>query len=140
MAHCTRFLCKVIMEPQKILIVEDDRIISLFTSRLLSEKGFDVVGVIATGEEAVLIAEEKKPDLILMDIILEGEMDGIETVRVIHKKKYVPVIYLTANTDEITYGRAMNTRLSGFMSKPFGKNELVSSVKAVLDGKSLLKQ
>jgi CheY-like chemotaxis protein len=116
---------------KKILIVEDDYTISFFTKSVLSSMGFSQVISVTSGEEAVIIVESFKPDLILMDILLEGKLDGIETAAIIQKKNIIPVIYLTANSDVETFDKAQATDCRGFIKKPFMPAELASCIKKV---------
>jgi PAS domain S-box-containing protein len=110
--------------PKRILIVEDERLISLDLSRRLPKLGYEVCAIVATGEEAVQKAAELKPDLVLMDICLRGEMDGIQAAELIRSKGDLPVVYLSANSDEMTLNRAKLTRPSSYLLKPFKEREL----------------
>jgi len=107
-----------------ILIVEDESLIALDLSRRLPKLGYEVCGIVATGEEAVAKAAELKPDLVLMDICLRGKMDGIEAGGIIRDRQDLPVIYLTANSDEMTLKRAKLSRPSSYLLKPFKEREL----------------
>ncbi|RZM18936.1 MAG: response regulator, partial [Pedobacter sp.] len=80
----------------KILVVEDEMIIAAKISMLLSNLGYEVTGILPRGEEAILHIEENQPDIILLDINLKGELDGIQTAAIIQQKN-IPVIFLTAN-------------------------------------------
>ena len=88
------------MINNKILIVEDEAIIALEIEDRLITMGFQICGIASTGENAVLLVEEKVPDLILMDIKLRGEMSGIEAAKIIDEKFNIPLIFLTAFMDE----------------------------------------
>ncbi|MGK7370093.1 MAG: response regulator, partial [Candidatus Halalkalibacterium sp. M3_1C_030] len=90
----------------KILIVEDDRLISLMLSKMVQKMGHEVLAVHAQGEQAVISTDELPVDLILMDIMLEGSIDGIEAMQEIQTKHDIPVIYITGNSDESTKTRA----------------------------------
>lgn len=120
-------------ENTKILIVEDDYTISFFTTTLLEKRGFKDIAVVTTGEEAVDLAVSMKPDLILMDILLDGDIDGIDAATEIQKKQNIPVIYMTANTDSETYGRAQKTYSKGFIRKPFMPADLFSCIEDSLN-------
>tara|TARA_R110002096_G_scaffold39845_6_gene108699 strand:- start:10233 stop:10589 length:357 start_codon:yes stop_codon:yes gene_type:complete len=117
---------------KNILIVEDDMIISLVVENMVRELGHQVIGKAVSGEEAIELALEKKPDLILMDIRLKGEMDGIEAVERIKKEMIVSVIYLTGNSDKLNYDRAKNTNFTDLIVKPFTINDLSNSLKLVV--------
>lgn len=115
-----------------ILVVEDEMVISLEISATLRRLGYEVVGQAITGEDAVRLAEEADPDLILMDIRLKGEMDGIEAASRIREKNDRPVIFLTAHSDEVTLERAIAVSPSGYLIKPFKDRELYSSIELAL--------
>ncbi len=108
----------------KILIVEDESVIAFDLSRRLPKLGYEVCAIISTGEEAAQKTAELKPDLVLMDICLRGEMDGIAAAQVIRRQNDVPVIFLTANSDEMTLKRAKLSRPSSYLLKPFKEREL----------------
>ena len=88
------------MSKYNILVVEDESIVSKDIQQSLKKLGYNIVGAAATGEKAVVLANETKPDLVLMDIMLKGEMSGIDTAEKIKETLNVPVIYLTAYADE----------------------------------------
>ncbi len=113
---------------KKILIVEDDRIIVLDLTKKLSKIGFDIAGTADTGMEAVKKAEKLKPDLILMDIGLSGEMDGIEAAAEIKKKYSVPVVFLTAGDDDATIQRALEIEPDGYIKKPISEAILKTTI------------
>ena len=97
------------MKKQKILIIEDEPLIALDIQSKLEIKGYKVCDIGISAEEAVEMTKKHNPDLILMDIILNGEKDGITAVEEIKEKYEIPIVYLTANSDEKTYRRAMKT-------------------------------
>jgi CheY-like chemotaxis protein len=94
------------MNPIKILIVEDEQLVADDLRETLEHLGYNVPALVASGEEAISIAETLQPDLVLMDIRLEGEMDGIEASLEIQSRFNLPVVYLTANADRATLERA----------------------------------
>ena len=94
----------------KILIVEDEMIIGAKISMLLSDLGYEIAGIIPTGEKAISQIRNNRPDMILMDIQLKGKLDGIETARIIQESDDIPIIYLTANADDSHFNRAKSTR------------------------------
>src|SRR5687767_9404080 len=112
------------MAASRILIVEDENIVALDIENALRDFRYDVLPVASSGEEAVRLAQERKPDLVLMDIRLRGRMDGIEAARLIHDRLDIPVIFLTAHTDEGTLQRAKSSEAFGYIVKPFEKQEL----------------
>ncbi|MGE5498303.1 MAG: response regulator [Syntrophothermus sp.] len=116
------------MEPYQIMIVEDERIVAADLEETLREFGYSVVGVVNSGEKAVQQAALLKPDLILMDVMLKGKANGIETAGMINEESSIPVIYITANGDNSTFRTALDTNPFGYLLKPFKKNELRSSL------------
>jgi CheY-like chemotaxis protein len=115
-----------------ILIVEDEIIVSMEIQERLKRLGYGVCDAVSTGEEAIEKAGEKRPDLVLMDIRLEGEMDGIEAAQAIQKRFNIPVVYLTANSDDKTLLRAKLTEPFGFILKPFHERDLHSNIEMAL--------
>lgn len=103
---------------KKILIVEDEAIPALNIKMTLKDQGYDIVDIAVTGEEAVELAGQTMPDLVLMDIALAGEMDGIEAAGLILKQFKVPILYITAHADKDTVARAWETNPVGFLEKP----------------------
>lgn len=112
----------------KILIVEDEALIALDIKQKLIELGHDVVGIIDNGEEAIRVAEEKKPDIILMDIVIKGDFNGIETARRIKEKQKVAIIYLTAYDSPSVMAQANTTNPDGYLLKPFDDSKLQNVV------------
>ncbi|MGO9015609.1 MAG: response regulator [Dissulfurispiraceae bacterium] len=112
------------MEKKKIMIVEDEGLVALKIKKDVERMGYDVLNVFASGEEALEGIQAARPDLILMDIKLQGEMDGIGTADHISEKYDVPVIYLTAHSEEETLRRAKITGPYGFLLKPVNEKEL----------------
>lgn len=119
-------------EKSKVLIVEDEAIVSLDISRRLEKLGYEVVGTVASGDEALSIAHSNPPDLVLMDINIQGELDGIETAEKIYAEHNVPVIYLTAYGGESILQRAKQTRPFGYILKPFKERELRAAIEIAL--------
>lgn len=120
------------MGKRRILVVEDKPNESKFIQLQLESLGYEVCGATATGEEAIELAEKEKPDLILTDIILSGELDGIKAAERIQNKLHVPIIYLTAYADEELLQRAKITEPYGYILKPFEQRELHCSVEIAL--------
>lgn len=113
-------------------MVEDETIVALDLQNSLKILGYEVVGTAANGPDAIARANQTRPDLVLMDIILQGEMDGIEAAEIIHSQLNIPIIFLTASTDENTLQRAKITEPFGFMIKPFEERELHSHIEIAL--------
>lgn len=111
-------------EKGKVLIVEDDMLLSMVEERLIKKLGYDVVGKVTQGAEAVDKVSELDPDIIVMDISLKGEMDGIETMEVIRKNSSVPVIYLSGSGDRYSYERAKKTGFTDYLTKPVTSGDL----------------
>ena len=120
------------MENSRILIVEDQNIIALDLKNRLTSLGYTVPAMLAYGEEAVARAEELRPDLVLMDIVLKGEMDGVQAAEQIQKRRDLPIIYLTAHSDEQTLQRATITEPYGYILKPFEDRELHMAIEMAL--------
>lgn len=116
------------MNVKSIFIVEDERIVALDLQYRLARLGHEITGSVATGEEALLQLEKVKPDLILMDIKLAGEIDGIDLAGIIHKRYGLPVIFVTAYSDEKTLARVKASGACGFIIKPFTDEELQATI------------
>ncbi|MEX2604177.1 MAG: response regulator [Gracilimonas sp.] len=116
---------------KKILIVEDDMIISLVVENMIKKLGHTLVGKATSGDEAIELAMEHEPDIVLMDIRLKGEMDGIEAIIRIKKQIKTEVIYLTGNSDKVNYERAKATAFVDLISKPFTLGELTRSLELI---------
>jgi PAS domain S-box-containing protein len=119
--------------PAKILVVEDEGIVAKDIENRLQKFGYDVCGTVATGEEAIAKVDELKPDLLLIDIHLRGAMDGIALAQIVHYSFELPIIYLTANADELTLNRAMATEPFGYILKPFKEQELKLAIEITLN-------
>lgn len=120
-------------EATKILVVEDERIVAEAIELSLERQGFNVVANVATGQEAVRAAEAADPDLVLMDVRLRGEMDGIEAAAAIHTRFSKPIIFLTAYGDADTLERAKSARPHGYLLKPFQERDLIPVIELALD-------
>ena len=124
---------------KKILIVEDEGIVSLEIRETLENLGYIVVGEARSGLEAIEMAKDKTPDLVLMDIVLQGDMDGIEAAERIYTLYNIPVIYLTSHSDEATLKRALKTNAFGYLIKPFNDRELYSNIEMTLHKHRIMK-
>ncbi|HMB44668.1 MAG TPA: response regulator [Candidatus Methanoperedens sp.] len=117
---------------KQILIVEDEIIIAEGLQRKLKKMGYDVPVIVSSGEETIKMIKENNPDLVLMDIVIHGKMDGIETAGQIHSLFDIPVVYLTAFADEKTLERAKITEPFGYLIKPFKERELQITIEIAL--------
>ncbi|MBV9386333.1 MAG: response regulator [Chroococcidiopsidaceae cyanobacterium CP_BM_ER_R8_30] len=120
------------MSDANILVVEDEIIVAKDIQNRLTRLGYTVLGVVDNGEEAIRQAKKFRPDLVLMDIKLKGEMDGIEAAKLIYTCFHIPVIYLTANADKITIERARKAEPFGYIIKPFKERELSITIEITL--------
>jgi CheY-like chemotaxis protein len=120
------------MGQPKIMIVEDEGIVTLDLQGQLMGLGYSVAAVATSGEEAIRKADETRPDLVLMDIRLKGDMDGIEAARAIQARFHIPVIYITALTDVDTRQRSDLAEHFGYLVKPMEEAELRAAIEAVL--------
>ncbi len=120
------------MDNYSILIVEDEAITALDVKNFLLGFGFNVVGIVSTGEEAIEQAERIRPDIILMDIVLAGKIDGIAASMTIKERYDIPVIYMTGNADIMTVNRARETAPYGYIVKPINRQNLYSTIDTAL--------
>ncbi len=116
----------------RILIVEDEGIVALNIQKRLKALGYGVVANTTSGEAAIQKVAETRPDLVLMDIKLQGKVDGIEAATQIHKRFQIPVVYLTAYTDEETLNRAKRSEPYGYILKPFESRDLCTTIEVAL--------
>jgi len=119
-------------KPPRILIVEDESIVQLDIRNSLQFLGYEVVGTVSTGEEGIAQAEQCRPDLVLMDIILKGSMDGVRAAEQIRSRLGIPVIFLTACADDKTLHRAKVSEPFGYVLKPFEQRELHGHIEIAL--------
>jgi CheY-like chemotaxis protein len=122
------------MAKTKILVVDDERIIAKDIQDMLEDFCYDFPAIASSGEEAIKKAEEIKPDLVLMNIGLKGDMDGIDAAAHIHNRFNIPVVYVTAYMDEKRLERANVTEPFGYIIKPFEDKELASAIEKALGG------
>lgn len=120
-------------KPIRILIVEDDMIIAANLSLQLTSLGYEVTGIESRGEEAIGHAVKNTPDILLLDVHLKGLINGIDTAREIQKRHDIPIIYLTANSDEATFEKAKDTHPRAFIAKPFNKLNLHRTIALVAE-------
>ena len=115
-----------------ILIAEDEGIVAEDLRKQLVKLGYNVCAVVASGEEAVSMAEELSPDLLIMDIMLKGNMDGVEAAARIHERQRIPIVYVSAFGDASTLKRASAASPFGYLSKPFELAELQKAIESIL--------
>ena len=120
------------MEKVRMLVVEDERIVSMDLQGRLRSMGYEVAGTAVSGEEAIDKAERLRPDMILMDIMLDGKLDGIQAAEIIRSRYNIPIIYLTAYADSATLDRAKITEPFGYILKPFEERELHGHIEIAL--------
>ncbi|MBP8081962.1 MAG: PAS domain S-box protein [Spirochaetes bacterium] len=116
----------------RILIVEDEAIVAYDLVLILEKYGYQVCGKVLTGEEALNHVETEKPDMVFLDIILAGKIDGIETGEIIRSKYGIPFVYITASTDHATLERAKMTAPYAYISKPFSENDIYIAVETTI--------
>jgi CheY-like chemotaxis protein len=122
------------MAKASIMVVEDEGVVSIDIRNILRRSGYDIAAVAFLGEEAVKKAEEVHPDLVLMDIGLKGEIDGIEAAKMIRERHQIPVVFLTGFADENTLAKAREADPSGFIIKPINEEELRKTIEEALSG------
>jgi len=120
------------MAGKRILIVEDEGITALDIRQTVQQFGYEPVGLVAYGKDAIKHALTLRPDLILMDILLKGPIDGIEAAAAIRSQCVCPVIYLTARADQSTIDRAKATEPAGYLRKPINDRELHVAIELAL--------
>ena len=120
------------MAKTNVLVVEDESIVSKDIQHSLKKLGYNVVGAASTGERAFELAASEKPDIILMDIMLKGNINGIETAQRVKRELNITVIYLTAYADEATLAKAKVTEPYGYIIKPFKEVDLHTSIEMAL--------
>src|SRR5688572_9412146 len=116
----------------QIMVVEDEKIVAKDIQNRLRNFGYSVPFIVSSGEEAIKKIEESQPDIVLMDIMLAGESDGIETAKMIRERFNIPVIYLTAYADDSTLDRAKISEPFGYILKPFEERELYTTIEMAL--------
>ena len=116
-----------------ILIVEDEMIIAANISMQLTNLGYEVIGIIPRGEEVLPYIKQQLPDIILMDINLKGDLDGIDLAQLIHAQSKLPIIFLTANAEEASFNRAKGVNPYAFITKPFKKLDLQRAIELTVN-------
>lgn len=115
----------------KILIVEDELIIGAHISTVLQDHGYETLDVVSRGEEVPGIISSMQPHLIIMDIQLAGQLDGIETAKIVSQISRIPVIFLTSNNDSATFEKSKEAYPYAFLSKPFKEDDLIRTIELV---------
>jgi len=116
----------------KIIIVEDDKVLSLLLSKMIQRLDYDVLEVITKGQDAIEKIEALNPDLVLMDIMLEDDVDGIDAMIALRQKSIeTPVIYITGNSDPLNRERAKATNYVEYLIKPVGFEELKNTIESL---------
>ena len=115
----------------RILIVEDEQIIGAHISTLLEDRGYETLEVVSRGEDVPGIIETEHPNLIIMDIQLAGQLDGIETAKIISQTSRLPVIFLTSNSDAVTFEKSKEAYPYAFLAKPFNEDDLIRTIELV---------
>ena len=121
----------------RVLVVEDEALIAEEIQDRLTRSGFRVMGVCDTAEQAIKAADEFNPDLVPMDIRLKGKMDGIDAASRIYQRLQIPVIYLTAHSDQATLQRAKATVPFGYLLKPFQERDLLVTIEMAIQRHAL---
>ncbi len=120
------------MSKIRILVVEDESLVARDIQNMLRSLGYEVTGIVASGEQAIQKASASAPDLVLMDIVLKGEIDGITAAETLWEDYGIPVIFLTAYADDTTFERAKLTKPFGYLLKPFEERELQTTIEMAL--------
>ena len=116
---------------KRVLVVEDDHILALVETKFIQKMGFTVVASVTNGPDAIEAVKEHSPDVIIMDVRIDGEMDGVETMLEIQKFSSAPVIYSTGNSETAIHERAKDTNMKGFFVKPVDYTELRNLINSI---------
>jgi CheY-like chemotaxis protein len=122
-----------IKQSVRVLIVEDEVLTARAIANSLANLGYAVIGFARSGEEAIELATQARPDVVLMDITLKGAMDGVSATQRIQTSLDIPVIYLTASSDAETVKRALYSNPYGYITKPFREKDLYDAVRNALE-------
>lgn len=120
------------MAEGRILIVEDEHIVAIGIKKMLKDLGYTVTGIASSGEDAIVKAESTFPDAVLMDIMLKGNIDGVEAAKGIKEKFGIPIVYLTAYSDKEIFERVKPTEPLGYIIKPFDEKDLYNNIEVAL--------
>lgn len=127
------------MSKEKILVVEDENLIALEIKRRLEKNDFQVVDILSSGKDAVKYLSENNVDLIIMDIMLDNGMDGVDTAEIINRTNDIPIVYLTAYSDDKTLEKAKKTMSYGYIVKPIEEEKLKINIEMALNKHKLEK-
>lgn len=111
---------------KRVLIVEDDALLAIIETRMIEHLGYTVIGSVNSGQRAIEKVQDEDPDILVMDIFLKGELDGIETMQEIRKESSVPVIYLSGSEDPEYPKKAKAVNPVGFLGKPISRPKLAA--------------
>lgn len=117
----------------KILIVEDEMIVAMSMRRSLQSGGYDVCGLSVTGEEAVQDTAEHRPDVVLMDIHLPGDMDGIDAARIIRERFATPIIFMTGYSEKVGDERVKQVQPTAYLTKPVQPKQLAAAIEQAVN-------
>jgi len=120
-------------QQYKVLIVEDEIIICEDIKKALQAIGFEISGIAHSGEKALSLLETEIPDIVLMDIVLNGRLNGIETAVMIRDQYNIPVVFLTSYSDKITMKRAQEAHPYGYILKPFSEEEIKDTINGAME-------
>lgn len=120
------------MDEVEVLLVEDEPIPAMEIKSTLTELGYSVVGIEKRGDDALKVVEAEVPDVILMDIHLDGGKDGIDVAEIVRDQYSIPIVYLTAHSDEETLNRVRGTEPEGYLVKPISGEDLKSTLTMAL--------
>ena len=118
----------------QIMIVEDEALVAMRQMMDLAAEGFMLCGWVSSGEEAVQLANEKHPDVALMDVRLTGQMDGVEALRQIRKFSNMPVVFVTGYSDDALKEQVMEMSPSAYLLKPVESREIVTAIRSLMNG------
>jgi DNA-binding response OmpR family regulator len=127
----------VISPEPRVLIVEDETLIAEELRERLSQFGYSVIAAVETADEGIAIATRERPDLVLMDIRLKGEKDGVQAAQEIRQQVDIPIVYVTAYSDRLTVDRARQTEYDAYILKPFHRRELQSTIEVAMQRHAL---
>ena len=120
------------MSETRVLVVEDEAVVALSERFILESLGYQVIGTAGSGEEALALIDQDRPDVVLMDVLLQGQLDGLETARRIDRRFGIPVVFVTAHEDRDLVQRAALSGASAHIAKPFTDSELRQKIEQVL--------
>lgn len=121
------------MQTHRVMVVEDESLIAIDLKMSLKALGFEVSDVVSSGEAAIASAHNEPPDLILMDIHLQGTLDGIDAAIQIQAKNSIPIVFMSAYTDSTTMERLNNTKPAGFIPKPLNNYDILNTINSIFN-------